>query len=620
MNYQQKYLKYKIKYINLKKNLKMAGGNFSEVLLSKLNILYGFIKQKFNESLPSFTIRQEPYKQPVPSKLDLINFFNSQTPFSDGKKLYEIIMEKNNSKLLDKLYPNVLETDISDILKSVNIELIRIDDFKYKLLNGDNILIENIELRAIQPAMIKEIIAESDTIIEDNSNMSEEEIKKIKQNYINDLISLRTRQNNNRLQLIKDNIVQFREKINKLFDENNNIKDYIEPQIIVDIISNLNKLYTITMSDIMFKDIHKYINDFFLKFTINSYVDIIKLSPNELLKHSLEIGDFVSINMCESMLKTMKYTYIISFKSYHDAEKDTLIVIYSPEPMQDKIEIIAKNVISIHMLFRKINIELSNFKPFNIIIYLSPLKRTLPPNNKIYSAHEINGGATNIDNYIEIFREEEMFKVLLHEHFHAYKIVNVMNLGINTYNLNTYAPNSKPNINFNETIIESITLLLNTIFVSDTFERFIENLKNEIRFIFTQAGKILNYSGFSNWMEYFNKSTNPEKTPIIEYTNLHAYYILKTQLLFDLEGFINNIFKENLSLNIITMNGCSSECVEHKKDDNGKSCKLGIYCKLSNIINTTTENEAYISTMNDNIKKEIDNNSMRMTLNEIKFE
>ena len=60
----------------------------------------------------------------------------------------------------------------------------------------------------------------------------------------------------------------------------------------------------------------------------------------------------------------------------------------------------------------------------NVTIYLTPFKKILPENNTtVLSAEHVNTAFTfacEPEGEITIFREEEWFKVFLHESFHSY--------------------------------------------------------------------------------------------------------------------------------------------------------------------------------------------------------
>lgn len=182
---------------------------------------------------------------------------------------------------------------------------------------------------------------------------------------------------------------------------------------------------------------------------------------------------------------------------------------------------------------------------FTVYLYLTSLPKELVVGaNTVLGANEINTGMTIVDhNEIVIYREEEWYKVLIHESFHA--------LGIDFARLDTKQTGGQNMIKsmfyVNSTILLSEAYtefwanLLNLLFVSffDTVtkkeftQRFKVSLKEEKKFKLLQLVKVLDYMG----MEYSEFFSNPHNR-FSEDTNVFAYYVLGGILVFYAEAFM----------------------------------------------------------------------------------
>jgi hypothetical protein len=72
---------------------------------------------------------------------------------------------------------------------------------------------------------------------------------------------------------------------------------------------------------------------------------------------------------------------------------------------------------------------------------------------------------------------------------------------------------------------------------------FKDNLALEMEFIFKQAGKILQYTGYTNWDEYFKPDNRKDDIKIWQTTNMHNYYIMRTLAFFNLENIFTMAFR-----------------------------------------------------------------------------
>jgi hypothetical protein len=242
-------------------------------------------------------------------------------------------------------------------------------------------------------------------------------------------------------------------------------------------------------------------------------------------------------------------------------------------------------------------------KHLNVYLYLTDLEKTLPTMNAIplgwvnantaltYSCNEEKIGSpilTNENNVTEviIFREEEWFKVFMHETIHC--------MGLDFSHMDTRFSNTKIHSMFNitndiklfESYTECLAEIMNTIFfvyysVINTkyvenmeyiYKKIEETIKNEILFSLFQCVKVLDHYGLLYRSMYENESRElckkyQENSPIF------AYYILKPILLFHINDFIEWINKNNKgSLSFTkTLENINNYCMFfenfHKKDE-----------------------------------------------------
>ena len=212
-------------------------------------------------------------------------------------------------------------------------------------------------------------------------------------------------------------------------------------------------------------------------------------------------------------------------------------------------------------------------KNLNVYLYLTDLKKMLPTIDAspidwehantafTYSCREEHISSHNENNNkdiseINIFREEEWFKVFIHETIHC--------LGLDFSHMDTGFSNSKIHSLFNinvdvklfESYTECLAEIVNTIFfvyysknienMDFIYEKIEENIKNEILFSLFQCVKILDHYGLSYKNMYENTNENKELCKkYSEKSPIFAYYVLKPILLFHINDFVDWINKNN---------------------------------------------------------------------------
>lgn len=182
----------------------------------------------------------------------------------------------------------------------------------------------------------------------------------------------------------------------------------------------------------------------------------------------------------------------------------------------------------------------------DITVLLTAQKKRLPSSSKTaLSALHVNSGVTThilgtSKKYVVVYREEEVFKVLMHELIHAYELDMTrmrddMDLPIRAYfHLNTP-------MRINESLTDTLACVYNAVMYAllSGSKSPHKVLDIERRYILTKARDIINFLGYTiHPVKGIIKP--PKDTPCIrEHTHVTAYYILKALNWFYLPDFLN---------------------------------------------------------------------------------
>jgi hypothetical protein len=195
-----------------------------------------------------------------------------------------------------------------------------------------------------------------------------------------------------------------------------------------------------------------------------------------------------------------------------------------------------------------------------IYVYLTPFKKVLPPPYQVLGVENVNTAFTYAcakDGQIIIYREEEWFKVFLHETMHTFG----MDLGasdvVPVFNaLRQMFPGLNSTFSVAETYAEMWARIMNCAFQSyftlspakrndsKMFAVYMDfTLELERVFAMQQSEKILHYMGLSYEKLFLNESATLQKYQ--ENTHVFAYYILTAVLLEDYALFLQWSFQNN---------------------------------------------------------------------------
>lgn len=197
-------------------------------------------------------------------------------------------------------------------------------------------------------------------------------------------------------------------------------------------------------------------------------------------------------------------------------------------------------------------------KKMDIYIYMTNLKKVLPENStQIISPENVNSAFTTsckTSTEIHLYREEEWFKVLIHETFH--------NLGLDFSNMNVGNFTNKILGRFfciktdfllyeayTETLAELISTMFNT---APNWTDFQKQIIKEQNFSVLQSCKILKFMDISYRQLSCNTGDNNVRKKYRENTAVFSYYVIKSILIVYIEEFMN--WCENNNENTLQFN------------------------------------------------------------------
>jgi hypothetical protein len=199
-----------------------------------------------------------------------------------------------------------------------------------------------------------------------------------------------------------------------------------------------------------------------------------------------------------------------------------------------------------------------------VYFYFTKLEKLLPNTNlEILNENHVNTAFTTScpkDSEIIVFRQEEWFKVFLHETFHNFGLdfSNMDNTNCTKEILSIFELDSE--VNLYEAYAEFWAEIINILFCAfllldnkknyNEFIKYVEFLINyEVGFSFFQMVKILNYMGLQYSDLYSKKNISSQSRNLYkEGTNVLSYFVIKTILMNSYEDFLGWCDKNNLSL------------------------------------------------------------------------
>jgi len=246
-----------------------------------------------------------------------------------------------------------------------------------------------------------------------------------------------------------------------------------------------------------------------------------------------------------------------------------------------------------------------------VYLYFTSLEKNLPDSNiLILDEINVNTAFTTTcpkDSEIVVFRKEEWFKVFIHETFHNFGLdfSDMNNDFANNCILNIFKVNSQ--VNLYESYTEFWAEIINASFCSffstkekTNFDDFLSNfeilINFERTFSFFQLVKTLNFMGLT----YKDLYSTTEQSHILrvnlykEKTNVLSYYIIKTILINNYQGYLSWCKSNNFSL--LQFNKTPSNQKEF--------CKfIEKNYKTSSMLNGIVDTQSFLKDINKKRKK-----------------
>jgi len=204
-------------------------------------------------------------------------------------------------------------------------------------------------------------------------------------------------------------------------------------------------------------------------------------------------------------------------------------------------------------------------KTLNVYFYFTSLEKSLPNSNiHILDETNVNTAFTTTcpsDSEIVVFRREEWFKVFIHETFHNFGLdFSAMNNDM-IHECIVQIYKVKSDVNAYEAYTEFWAEIINALFCSyyatidkSNINEFLSNTEFYINFertySFFQLVKTLDFMG----LQYKDLYSNTKHSDILrenlykENTNVLSYYIIKSVLINNYQGFLSWCKTNNLSL------------------------------------------------------------------------
>jgi hypothetical protein len=190
----------------------------------------------------------------------------------------------------------------------------------------------------------------------------------------------------------------------------------------------------------------------------------------------------------------------------------------------------------------------SDINKIELVIFLGK-QRKQTYNNDILTPINVNSGSCYRRILVNIWREEELEKVLFHEILHFYECD--FHMHNSNYNIIKSFISSKFEIQnddkSNESINEMMAILLHMIYQSERLKLDLDMIYGyEIFFSMFQMAKIISFYNGSSYSSIFK--SNPNHIIIKQTTSVLSYYIIKCILLFNINSTLDFLDQVNLKI------------------------------------------------------------------------
>lgn len=265
-----------------------------------------------------------------------------------------------------------------------------------------------------------------------------------------------------------------------------------------------------------------------------------KITERNILNNLLYNNNFVSLDiqyyseLNDIFYKNIKY-------NYNNLELN--INLYTIDEIHiPNIQLIINISILMYELSKLYNGKVNKLPILNLFCGLQK-KIINNMNNKLFPEN-VNSGSTLYAEFINIWRFEEIYKVLIHEIIHFYGFdFYIYDSGSNIiekYVQNKFCVHGDDRTN--ESYTETLAIIIHSIIISKlTNINLIQIINNEIKFSIFQVNKILLFFNIDNIKLILDQ--NKCHKNIIQYTSVVSYYFIKLFNLLNIYDFLEFINK-----------------------------------------------------------------------------
>jgi len=298
------------------------------------------------------------------------------------------------------------------------------------------------------------------------------------------------------------------------------------------------------------------INNFNVKFKELFFFKYNEINLNNLNEIKKNLNNSIFID--KKIINTINNFNII--RSFELNINNDIIFLNIVSNKEIKINFI-KKIIDTIVFFRKIDI---NFPVINLTInlFLTNYKKKFPSYKSInyLGISNVNTGFTTFYNQttreINLYRKEEINKVLIHELIHAYNIDEYYIINHEEYSnklSELYNIKSINGLRMYESYTESLAIIIHSIKISIEKNISINKIINdEINFSLGQIENILNFYNINNLNELKDK-----KKELNEESSIFSYYIIKGSLLNNINEYLTFLNKNNINYFSLKTNNIS---------------------------------------------------------------
>ena len=370
--------------------------------------------------------------------------------------------------------------------------------------------------------------------------------------------------------ILNSNTVKFnKEKFNlgKLHSEKYPImylffREYLQStndQITIDNYKEFVNWFNLNQHKLNYDEINKNISN--NKKLLDIFNEMLQINkPRERLHENLHRNMFVGLD-------TIHYSEIIDLEEYLIESEFSKIYLYFEKDYD--IEDLIIRILNIVTIMHELNKQIikSETNKLELVIFLGK-QRKQTYNNDILTPINVNSGSCFRKILVNIWREEELEKVLFHELLHFYEC------DFHTHNTNYKIIKSYISSKFeiqdddksNESINEMMAILLHMIYQSERLHMNLDMIYGyEIFFSMFQMAKIISFYKGTSYSSLFK--SNPNHIIIKQTTSVLSYYIIKCILLFNINSTLDFLDKVNLKLennNIITYKKYIETIIDNK--------------------------------------------------------